>query len=54
MAQNGKEKTAAETIIRSKCKRCGAELRDPRSLRRGYGPVCWRRVRVEATKRQVS
>jgi hypothetical protein len=28
----------------SECRRCGRALRDPVSLSRGVGPVCWRRA----------
>jgi len=29
------------------CDRCGRLLTDPRSVARGYGPVCWKRLREE-------
>lgn len=27
------------------CQRCGRTLTWPKSLRRGYGPVCWKKIR---------
>ena len=29
------------------CDRCGRNLTAPRSVARGYGPVCWKRLREE-------
>ena len=26
------------------CKRCHRELKDPVSIERGYGEICWKRV----------
>lgn len=26
------------------CVACGRQLRDPQSMERGYGPVCYRRI----------
>lgn len=28
----------------SKCERCNRTLKDPESIGRGYGPVCWRKI----------
>ena len=35
------------------CRRCGRALRDPDSVARGYGPVCWAKVRAEAAGQQA-
>ncbi|WP_156157428.1 DUF6011 domain-containing protein [Methanosarcina siciliae] len=29
------------------CKRCNRALKDPTSVERGYGPVCWKKTQVE-------
>lgn len=29
------------------CKRCHRALKDPASVKRGYGPVCWKKTQVE-------
>jgi len=29
------------------CQRCGRKLTDPRSIKRGYGPVCWSKIKVK-------
>lgn len=29
------------------CARCGRGLKDPESVERGFGPVCWARVQAE-------
>ncbi|WP_407636218.1 DUF6011 domain-containing protein [Salibacterium aidingense] len=27
------------------CGKCGRELKDRKSIERGYGPKCWRKIR---------
>lgn len=29
------------------CKRCNRGLKGPASMKRGYGPVCWKKVQLE-------
>jgi hypothetical protein len=29
------------------CGRCGRELKDKASIKRGFGPVCWAKVQAE-------
>lgn len=31
----------------SRCKRCGRKLTNAKSISRGYGEVCWKKVRDE-------
>jgi len=33
-----------------KCQRCGRELHDRKSIRRGYGPECWSVYQKEIKK----
>ncbi len=28
----------------SKCKRCHKEIKNPKSVQNGYGPVCWSKI----------
>lgn len=35
------------TVAQSRCRCCGAALKDALSLDRGYGPTCWKRLPVE-------
>jgi len=35
------------------CQRCGRKLTDPRSIKRGYGPVCLRKLLLQAKKTEV-
>jgi len=35
-----------------RCLRCGRSLRDPESMVRVYGPVCFRRLRVKKLRRR--
>jgi len=30
-----------------RCQRCGRALTNPKSIERGYGPVCWQKIEVE-------
>lgn len=36
----------------SKCGKCGRALKDPRSIKRGYGPNCWQKVKLEEAKKK--
>lgn len=31
------------------CKRCGKELTNPQSIKRGYGPICWGKLQARAS-----
>ena len=33
------------------CNRCGKELTNPKSIERGYGPVCWKKIGVPVTRK---
>jgi hypothetical protein len=35
------------------CAICGRALKDPRSLKRGIGPICWRRSHPESHGRPL-
>lgn len=40
----------------SKCKRCHREIKNPKSVQNGYGPVCWSKMHagtVEPDKPQI-
>lgn len=37
-------------IFRHHCNFCGGIITDPKSIRRGYGPSCWKRVRPQPIK----
>jgi len=30
--------------VMTNCNRCGKTLTNPKSIDRGYGPVCWRKI----------
>lgn len=35
------------------CGNCGRKLKDAKSMERGYGPVCWKRINgIEVPKRK--
>ncbi|WP_245830911.1 DUF6011 domain-containing protein [Sediminibacillus massiliensis] len=36
------------------CVKCGRELKDKRSIERGYGPTCWKKAQEEAEKEKQS
>lgn len=40
--RSSRESTDWRWLIRMRCKRCGKKLSNSKSLRRGFGPVCWR------------
>jgi hypothetical protein len=35
------------------CGKCNRPLKDPKSIERGYGPDCWKKVKVAATKEEA-
>jgi hypothetical protein len=32
------------------CGKCNRPLKDPKSIERGYGPDCWRKIKAAASK----
>lgn len=34
------------------CGKCKRPLTDPRSIKRGYGPECWRKVKEAAAREE--
>lgn len=34
------------------CGKCNRPLKDPRSIERGYGPDCWKKVKATAIKEE--
>ena len=44
------ETIQAESILGGRgirCWRCGRPLTNPKSIERGYGPVCWQKIELE-------
>ncbi len=37
-------------IYRHHCAFCGGIITDPKSIQRGYGPSCWKKVRPQPIK----
>lgn len=37
-----------------RCMNCGKQLKDAKSIERGFGPVCWRKNNPKAEKRKTS
>lgn len=33
------------------CNRCGKELTNPKSIARGYGPICWGKIGAPVTRK---
>lgn len=38
------------SIHRNFCARCGGIIDDPKSIARGYGPACWRKMKLKEIK----
>ncbi|MCD8011626.1 MAG: DUF6011 domain-containing protein [Lachnospiraceae bacterium] len=38
----------------NKCQKCGKQLSDPDSMRRGYGPECWENITGEPARKGKS
>lgn len=38
------------SLLHSHCKRCGKKLSDPKSMKRGYGPICAKKIQWEQKK----
>ncbi|MFX1380752.1 MAG: DUF6011 domain-containing protein [Promethearchaeota archaeon] len=36
-------------ITSNTCRRCGRALSDPKSIKRGYGPMCYGKVKIQTT-----
>ena len=36
----------------SKCARCNRGLKDPTSIQRGFGPVCWAKAQADKSKEE--
>jgi len=37
----------------AKCTRCNRPLKDPDSVKRGFGPVCWAKIQAEKIKEEA-
>ncbi len=36
-----------------KCKKCGRELKSKNSIKLGYGPTCYRKIKAERVGKQL-